>query len=91
MKKNMGVADRVIRLLLAAAGGVLVGLQVITGVWAIVVGVLALIFLATSAAGFCPLYEPFGIKTCKVVDPVEVAQTQMFDADGDAPNRPLNQ
>ncbi|MBD3240817.1 MAG: DUF2892 domain-containing protein [Chitinivibrionales bacterium] len=91
MKKNMGVADRVIRLLLAIAAGVLIGLQVITGVWAIVAGVLALIFLATSAVGFCPMYEPFGIKTCKVVDPVEVAQTQMFDAEGDAPNKPANE
>ena len=65
MKKNMGVADRIIRTLLAVAGGVLIYLQVITGVWAVVVGVLAVVFLVTSAIGFCPAYEPFGIKTCE--------------------------
>lgn len=88
MKKNMGGVDRIIRAILGIAGGIVVGMQLVTGVWAIVIGVLALIFLATSLIGFCPLYEPFGIKTCKVVNPAEVAQTQMFDADGDAPNRP---
>jgi len=88
MKKNMGMTDRVIRLLLAVAAGVLVAMKIIVGGWAIVVGVVALLFLATSVIGFCPGYEPFGIKTCKVVNPTEVGSTQMFDADGDAPNKP---
>ena len=88
MKKNMGGADRIIRALLAVGAAALIYMQVVTGVWAVVVGVLALVFLATSLVGFCPAYEPFGIKTCKVVNPVEVAQTQMFDADGEAPAKP---
>ena len=88
MKKNMGVTDRVVRLLLAVAGGVLIALNIVVGGWAIVVGVVALLFLATSVIGFCPGYEPFGIKTCRVVNPAEAASTQMFDADGEAPNKP---
>jgi hypothetical protein len=88
MKKNMGVVDRVIRVVLAIAIGAAAGLQIVTGVTAVVLGALALIFLATSLIGFCPLYAPFGIKTCKVVNPAEVGSTQMFDADGDAPLKP---
>jgi hypothetical protein len=88
MKRNMGVTDRVVRLLLAVAVGVLVGMKIVVGGWAIAVGVVALVFLATSIIGFCPIYEPFGIKTCKVVNRAEVASTQMFDADGDAPSKP---
>ena len=83
MRKNMGVVDRVIRLVLAIAVGVLILLKILTGVPAIVLGALALIFLVTSLFGFCPVYEPFGLKTLKVVDPTEVNQTQVFLADGD--------
>jgi hypothetical protein len=35
----------------------------ITGAAAIILGIFALIFLITSAIGFCPLYAPFRIST----------------------------
>jgi hypothetical protein len=65
MKKNMGSVDKIIRLLLAIVIGVLYFTEVITGTLGIVLLVLALVFFLTSFIGFCPLYYPFGIKTCK--------------------------
>lgn len=61
----MGIADRVIRVIIAA---VIAGLYfggIVTGTLGIVLLVLAGIFVLTSLVGFCPLYAPFGIKTCK--------------------------
>ncbi len=88
MKKNMGVVDRIVRIVLAVGIGVVVGMKIVVGIPAIVLGLVALVFLATSLVGFCPLYAPFGIKTCKVVNPTEVGSTQMFDVDGEAPSKP---
>lgn len=64
MKLNMGKADRVIRLLIAAIMIVLFATEVITGTVGIVLMVLAGVFFLTSLMGFCPLYALFGFKTC---------------------------
>lgn len=64
MKKNMGMADRIIRFLIAAVIVVLYLTNVISGTLAIVLLVLAAIFVLTSFISFCPLYLPFGISTC---------------------------
>ncbi len=64
MKKNMGNADRVIRLLLAIVMVVLYFTNVVTGTLGIVLMVLAGIFALTSFISFCPLYAPFGLSTC---------------------------
>jgi hypothetical protein len=37
----------------------------ITGLAAIILGIFAIIFLLTSAIGFCPLYVPLKISTRK--------------------------
>jgi Protein of unknown function (DUF2892) len=63
MKKNMGFADKAIRFILAIIVGVLYYTNVINGTLAIVLGVLAVVFILTSFIGFCPLYLPFGINT----------------------------
>ena len=65
MKKNIGSADRVIRLVLAAIIAVLYFTHTITGTLAIVLLILAVVFVLTSFISFCPLYLPFGISTCK--------------------------
>ncbi len=65
MKKNMGTADRVIRTLVAIALIGLFAAGVISGTWGIILLVLAGIFLITSLVSFCPLYAPFGLRTCK--------------------------
>ena len=64
MKKNMGNADRVIRIILAAVIVVLFFTKVLTGALGIVLLVVAGIFLITGLIGLCPLYLPFGISTC---------------------------
>lgn len=64
MKKNMGSADRLIRVLIAAVIGVLYFTNVISGTLGIVLLVLAGVFLLTSLVSFCPLYAPFGLSTC---------------------------
>ena len=65
MKKNMGNADRIIRLIVALAIAGLYFSHLINGTLALVLEAVALIFLITSLFSFCPLYLPFGIKTCK--------------------------
>ncbi len=65
MKKNMGKLDKTIRILVALTIGILYFANVISGTLAVVLGVFALIFVATSFVSFCPLYAPFGISTCK--------------------------
>jgi len=65
MKKNMGTADRAIRVIVAVIFGVLILTNAVSGVLAGVLGVLAVIFVLTSIVGFCPLYAPFGISTMK--------------------------
>lgn len=63
MKANMGTIDRGVRAAVAliVAGLILSG--AISGILAIVLGVLAAIFVLTSLISFCPLYLPFGIST----------------------------
>ena len=63
MKQNMGTADRTIRILVAVAIGVLYYLHVISGTLAIVLGVIAVVFVLTSFVAFCPAYLPFGLST----------------------------
>jgi hypothetical protein len=65
MKKNMGTADKVIRILVAIVIAILFFTNVITGTLGIILLVLAAVFLLTSFVGFCPLYLPFGIRTNK--------------------------
>ena len=63
MPKNMGTVDRIIRILLAVVIAILFFTNQITGAAAIVLGILAIIFVLTSLVSFCPLYLPFKINT----------------------------
>ena len=63
MKKNMGTADRIIRLVVAALFVVLYFTHVMTGILDIIVLILAGMFVLTSIFAVCPIYWPFGIKT----------------------------
>ena len=63
MKKNMGSIDKVIRILVAVVFVVLFVTKAVTGVWGIILLVLAAVFVLTSLISFCPLYWPFGIST----------------------------
>jgi uncharacterized membrane protein YphA (DoxX/SURF4 family) len=63
MKKNMNMVDRVIRIVLALIAAVLIALGVITGPFAVVLAVFAVIFLITSFFAVCPIYTIMGIST----------------------------
>ncbi len=65
MKKNMGLFDKVIRILIAVVIIVLYFTGVISGLLAIILLIFAGVFILTSLLGFCPLYLPFGINTNK--------------------------
>jgi hypothetical protein len=65
MKKNVGSADKVVRILAAVLIAVLYFTNQISGTVAIVLLVVAGIFIVTSFMSFCPLYYPFGISTTK--------------------------
>ncbi len=65
MKPNMGTADKVLRILAAIVIAILYFTNVISGTLAIILLVLAGVFILTSFISFCPLYLPFGISTRK--------------------------
>lgn len=69
MKTNMGSVDRIIRVILAVLIAVLYFTKQITGTVAIILGILAIIFVLTSLVGVCPLYLPFKISTKKKQKP----------------------
>ena len=69
MKTNIGTTDRIIRVIIAAILAILYFTNVVTGTWGIVFLVGAIVLLLTTLTGFCGLYKPFGINTCKVKEP----------------------
>ncbi|MBN2681615.1 MAG: DUF2892 domain-containing protein [Bacteroidales bacterium] len=64
MNINMGKADRIIRVIIAAVVAILFFTGIIEGTLGIILLVIAGVFLLTSLVGFCPLYCPLGLKTC---------------------------
>lgn len=65
MKKNMGTTDIIIRIVIAVLFAVLFFTKAVTGVLGIILLILAVMFVLTSLIGFCPLYVPFKINTCR--------------------------
>ncbi len=65
MPKNMGLIDKLVRIVAAIVVAVLFFTGQISGAAAIVLGILAVVFIATSVVGTCPLYLPFKIDTRK--------------------------
>jgi hypothetical protein len=65
MTKNMGTLDRGLRFALAVLIAVLYFAGVISGTVALILGIIAVVFLLTSFVGTCPAYLPFGLSTRK--------------------------
>ena len=61
----MGTTDKVIRILVAVIILVLYFTNVIAGTLAVILLILAGVFVVTSLLGLCPLYLPFGLNTRK--------------------------
>jgi hypothetical protein len=65
MIPNMGSADKMIRIIIAAIiTGLFIG-NIISGTVGYLLLALAGIFVLTRFVSFCPLYLPFGISTRK--------------------------
>jgi len=64
MKKNMGSADKIIRLIIAALLVVLYFTGTVTGIVGYISLAVAFIFIVTSMVSFCPLYTIVGLSTC---------------------------
>ena len=65
MKKNMGATDKSIRVLAAIVIAILYFTNVISGTLAIILGIIAIVFLITSLFSFCPAYVPLKMSTTK--------------------------
>lgn len=64
MKKNMGGADKLVRLVVALLIVLAFFQDIITGTLGYVALAIAAIFTVTSLVSFCPLYTIFGMNTC---------------------------
>lgn len=65
MKKNVSTTDRIIRILAAVLIIALYAMGSISGTLAIILLVVAGIFIVTGFISFCPLYAIFGLSTRK--------------------------
>ena len=63
MKSNVGGTDRIVRIVIAVVLAVGAGLVGFGSIGGIIMLVLAVVMVATSALAFCPLYLPFGLST----------------------------
>jgi hypothetical protein len=64
MKQNMGNADRILRLVLAAVFAYLYFSGTVPGTLGLIFVILGAVFVLTSAISFCPLYKLVGLNTC---------------------------
>ena len=60
MEKNMASWDRIARIILAV---IFIALAVKNGGAWWILGIIGIVFIITSAIGFCPLYKVVGFKT----------------------------
>lgn len=63
MKHNMGSLDKGVRVIVAVVLAIFIATGHITGLAAIILGALAVIFIVTSLIGFCPCYALLHINT----------------------------
>ncbi|MEZ5656915.1 MAG: DUF2892 domain-containing protein [Sphingobium sp.] len=64
--KNVGNADRIIRLLIVVAVAIAYAMGAISGTVAIILGIIAAVLLLTGLFSFCPAYRLLGINTCRM-------------------------
>ena len=89
MQCNIGKADKVLRIII---GLVIIAIGMYFKSWW---GAIGLVPLLTATIGWCPLYVPLGIKTCKTeaapppvaeqVPPPAAEQEPPFAAEGEQP------
>ena len=65
MKKNVGSADKTVRILLAVLFAVLILTNAVSGWLAILLGIFGVVFLITALMNFCPIWFALKISTNK--------------------------
>jgi uncharacterized membrane protein YobD (UPF0266 family) len=65
MKSNMSSTDRIGRVIFAVLVVLLYFMEIISGGVATTLLVVGVVFVVTSAIGFCPMYTLFGMNTNK--------------------------
>ena len=65
LNKNMGTADRLIRVVLAILFGYLYFSGIVGGVLGIILLVVGIVFILTSVVSWCPIYALFNISSLK--------------------------
>jgi hypothetical protein len=61
--RNMGMIDKTIRFICALSLAILYLINVISGIAALILLIIALFLLITSVVGICPIYKPLSINT----------------------------
>lgn len=64
MRKNIGIIDKSVRVILGLVAYALFMLGVTTGWVALLTVSVGTVFLLTSFVSICPLYKLIGLKTC---------------------------
>jgi hypothetical protein len=65
MKSNLGTADRITRLIIAAAITVMYFLHTISGTSGVILLIIAVVLALTALVSFCPLYFLLGLRSRK--------------------------
>jgi hypothetical protein len=65
MLNNMSNLDRAVRALFAVVVIILYWLGMISGIAAVILGIIAALFILTSILGYCPTYHLLGLSTKK--------------------------
>jgi hypothetical protein len=65
MPQNVGTTDRAVRVVVAVAATLVAGWAGFGTAAGIVLLAIAAVLLVTGASGFCPLYVPFHLSTCR--------------------------
>lgn len=81
MDRNIGPEDRVVRIVVGLALGVVLYMHVLTGTAAIVAGVVAAYLLLSGLTARCLIYRPLDIDTSIQEQPYSDADDRAFDAD----------
>lgn len=79
MKKNMGLTDRIVRIVVAILIGILYYFNVLTGVLGMVLLAVAGIFVLTSFISICPIYSIFGCSSCSIKKKSQVSSKEKLD------------
>lgn len=65
MVKNIGIIDRIIRIIISAFFILLFLTKSVPTTFGIILLIISIIFIFTAFTGFCALYKLLGISTCK--------------------------